>query len=455
MPVNRLARLGVFSFRRRRLVLSAWVAALVATLALSAAFGGVFSVDYNTPGSESKAAADALEQRFPGTSPDTIDVVYKVSEGERAAAFIREASTLEGIGKAGPPEVSPDGAIAVARMPLTMLADEVPDATGKRLLELGTAAHVELGGGVIQQAQQGPISSEAVGLGVAALILLIALGTVVAAGLPLVLALFGLGISSALIALMAAVLPTPDWASTVAAMLGIGVGIDYALLILTRYRAALADGAEPLDAVRTAVGTAGRSVLVAGMTVVISLLGLFAMGLTYLYGVALAAIIAVLVVMAAAVTLLPALLGFAGRRIESVRIPGPRRRTGRLASAWSRAVQRRPWAAALAGVAVLLVLASPVTGLRLGFPDAGNDRAETTTRQAYDLVTQHFGQGANGPLVVVAAANGAVARRQISFRHLPGTAVCDEDRADRRRESVRRVVLRILREESGGVESLQ
>jgi RND superfamily putative drug exporter len=161
------------------------------------------------------------------------------------------------------------------------------------------------------------------------------------------------------------------------------------------------------EALVEAVATAGRSVLIAGLTVVISLLGLFAMGLTYLYGVALAAIIAVFVVMAAAVTLLPAMLAFAGRRIERWRVPGLRTGRAPLAARWSAAVQRRPWVAVAAGVAVLLVLASPATGLRLGFPDAGNDRASTTTRHAYDLVTSRFGAGANGPLVVVAPGNRA------------------------------------------------
>ena len=264
---------------------------------------------------------------------------------------------------------------------------------------------LELGGEVIQTAQQGPISSEAVGLTIAALILLISLGTVVAAGLPLVLALFGLGISTALIGLLAAVIDTPDWSVTLAAMLGIGVGIDYALLILTRHRAALANGASVQEAVMEAVSTAGRSVLVAGTTVVISLLGLFAMGLSYLYGVAIAAILAVLVVMAAALTLFPALLGLAGRKIERLKVPfvhhtdteSPR------AERWSAAVQRRPWPAAIAGTAILLLLAAPVFGLWLGFPDAGNDRTSTTTRHAYDLVSSHFGAGANGPLMVVVA----------------------------------------------------
>ena len=344
VPVSRLARLGGFAFRRRRLVLGAWVGALVAAFALAASFGGTFSADYNTPGSDSKAAADALADRFPATSPDTIDVVWRTADGT-PAAFLREASSLPGLAAAGEPLLSPDGAVAVARIPLTMLPDEVPRATGERLLELGSAANVELGGSVIEQAQQGPISSEIIGLSVAFLILLLALGTVVAAGLPLLLALFGLGIASALIMLLAAVLPTPDWSSTVAAMLGIGVGIDYALLILTRYRAA--GGGE--DAIREAVATAGRSVLIAGLTVVISLLGLFAMGLTYLYGVALAAIIAVLVVMVASITLLPALLGFAGPRIERLKLPGRRSSNGALAGRWSQAVQRRPWTAAIAG----------------------------------------------------------------------------------------------------------
>ena len=191
----------------------------------------------------------------------------------------------------------------------------------------------------------------------------------------------------------------PDWAPALASMLGIGVGIDYALLIVTRYRAAL--GGRARRRARRSPRrspTAGRSVLIAGTTVVISLLGLFLMGLPYLYGAALASIVAVLVVMAASVTLVPALLAIAGPRIDRLRIPGAgragrRRRAPTPAARWSRAVQRRPWVAAIAGAAVLLVLASPFAGLRLGFPDRGNDAAETTTRQAYDLVAQRLRPG--------------------------------------------------------------
>ncbi len=412
MPVTRLARLADFAYRRRRLVLGSWIAALFAAFALVAVAGGDWSADYNTPGSQSKAAADALEQRFPTRSPDTVDVVWQGPTTD-LKPFLARAAKLEGIGDA-PADFQTAEDITVARLPLTMLPADVPKATGKALLDMGAQTthgdvRVELGGGVIQNAEQGPISSEAVGLTIAALILLISLGTVVAAGLPLIVALFGLGLASALIGVLAAVLPTPDWSSTVAAMLGIGVGIDYSLLILTRHRTALANGATTQDAITEAVANAGRSVLIAGLTVVISLLGLFAMGLTYLYGVALAAIIAVLVVMAAAITLLPALLAFAGPRIERWKVPGLRTggRDSTLAARWSRAVQRRPWTAAIAGTAILLALAAPAMGLRLGFPDAGNDRASTSSRQAYDLVVSRFGPGANGPLVIVTPGDRA------------------------------------------------
>jgi putative drug exporter of the RND superfamily len=353
-------------------------------------------------------------------------------------AFIRDASRLEGVGEPVPAsaaEVSRDGTIAVARVPLTMAPGEVPLETGERLIDMasersGDGLRIELGGGAIGNAQRGEVSSESVGFAMAALVLLFTFGTVIASGLPLATALFGLGISSALIGVLAAVLDTPDWAASVAAMIGIGVGIDYALLIITRFRTALARGLDPRGATAEAVATAGRSVLIAGSTVVISLLGLFVVGLPYLYGVALAAILAVLIVMAAAVTLLPALLGFARERVNRLRIPF----TGRAqadpartpAARWSKAVQRRPWAAAALAVAALLALASPVAGLRIAYPDQGNDAADTTTRQAYDLVTRGFGEGANGPLLlaaeVPAGGRAVVERLPSELAGVPGVA---------------------------------
>jgi putative drug exporter of the RND superfamily len=243
------------------------------------------------------------------------------------------------------------------------------------------------------------------------LILLVAFGSVVAAGLPLLTALFGLGISASLIGVVASVVDVPDWAPAVAGLLGIGVGIDYALLILTRFRTALSAGADRREATVEAVETAGRSVLVAGATVVISILGLFLVGIPSLYGVALSAALSVLVVMAASVTLLPALLALLGPRVNRLHIPGFGRALrqggdGAPAARWSRGVQRRPWTAAIAGTAILILLAAPALGLRLGFPDAGNNPSGTTTRQAYDLVGDGFGRGANGPLVLAAALEG-------------------------------------------------
>jgi RND superfamily putative drug exporter len=452
---SRLGRLADVAFRRRRLVLLAWAAALVVTLGLSAQLKGAWTADYSTPGSDSRAAAQLLQSRFPERSPDTVDVVWKDAAGARSpaaslrlAALLATAQRLPGVGEGvtvSQGQVSRDGRIGLARLQLTERPADVPKATGKSLLRLadrasGGGVRVELGGQVIEDAQQGAISSEAVGLAIAALVLLVTFGSMIAAGLPMATAVFGLGISSALVGLLAAVVDVPDWAPQVAAMIGIGVGIDYALLVITRYRAALAAGRDPHDATVESIATAGRAVMAAGTTVVVSMLGLFLMGLPYLYGVALSSSVAVLVVMAAAVTLLPALLGFARTGVNRLRLPG----TGRVpadpsatpAARWSRAVQRRPWAAAVAGVAVLLALAVPVTGLRLGFPDAGNDRADTTTRQAYDLLSEGFGAGANGPLLAVAPVRGggeraAAGRLATTLEREPGVAAVSRPQVNR------------------------
>jgi RND superfamily putative drug exporter len=445
---GRLARLADLAFRRRRAVVAVWVVGLLAAFA-GAGLAGDWSADYSTPGSESRAAAELLQERFPERNPDTVDVVWQAPDGagstavtQRIDRLVADADGLEGIGRgtAAGAELSRDGTIGVLRIPLTELPGAIPNATGEKLMELadqasGSGLRVELGGQLIANAQEGEISSEMVGLAIAALVLLLTFGSVVAAGLPLATALFGLGISASLIGLLAAVLDVPDWAPALASMLGIGVGVDYALLIVTRYRSALAAGHTPQSAVAESVATAGRSVLIAGTTVVISLLGLFLMGLPYLYGAALATIVSVVVVMAASVTLVPALMALAGRHIDRLRIPGAARPGGDADSApaarWGRAVQRRPWVAAIAGVAILLVLASPFAGLRLGFPDRGNDAADTTTRQAYDLVSQGFGPGANGPLLLVAPTAGASDRDAMSaladrVRAEPGVAAVEE-----------------------------
>jgi RND superfamily putative drug exporter len=432
-----LSRLADWAFRRRAAVVIAWVVALVGAIGLSSAFSGEFSADYSTAGSESKAASDLIANRFPGRSDESVDVVWQSPAGAdspavraRMDAYLAEASTVEGIGQAaGPPAVSPDGTIAVARLQLTETAGAVPKESYRTLIDRADALstdglRVELGGPGVGDAAAGSISSEGIGLALAALILLMTFGSLIAAGLPLATAIVGLGISSSLIGLLTNIVDVPDWATSVAAMIGIGVGIDYALLIITRFRNAMGDGLEPRDALGVAIPTAGRAVLVAGATVVISLLGLFLMRISYLYGVALSASLSVLVTMLASLTLLPALLAFSGRKIDRfrVRVPFVRRRAPAAVDAgrpafwvrWSRTVQRRPWRALAAGLAVIGVLAIPVTSLRLGFPDAGNDPAEQTTRQAYELISQGFGPGANGPLVVAAELDGAQAADRLT-----------------------------------------
>jgi RND superfamily putative drug exporter len=306
------------------------------------------------------------------------------------------------------------------------LVSAAEDNSGGRL-------EIQLGGDPIYRAQEGA-STEGYGFLGAAIVLLIAFGSLVAAGLPLVIALVGLGISSGgLIALLANVIDVPNWTTAVSGLIGIGVGIDYALLVLTRFRAALDGGSDRHDAVVEAVSTAGRSVIIAGSTVVIAVLGLFLTGLPYMYGVAISASLAVLVVMLAAVTLLPAILSYLGPRVDRLRIPllgrASRSATGEesIAARWSHLVQRRPWPAAVVSLAVLLALAAPALGMRLGFPDAGNDPSTTMTRQAYDLISEGFGPGTNGPIVVAAelpdrSGRGAVEALAVQLRHQEGVA---------------------------------
>ncbi len=433
MPTPRLARLGAWCFRRRRRVLAGWIAALAVTLGLLAPLAGEFRADFLTPGSDSAAADRVLREHFPGRSTDTIDVVWRADRGalspavrERVDRLVASAERLPLVGAGTAPEVSPDGRTAIVRLQLDNDGDrDIPMQTAVRLVALAERAshdglRVALAGWAVGQAQESEVSPEAVGFAIAALVLLMTFGSLLAAGLPLVTALFGLGIGTTLVGTLAALMDVPEFAPAVAAMMAIGVGIDYALLVITRYRAALARGLDPQAAVAESISTAGRSVLLAALIVVVSLLGLFAMRLPFLNGVAISSSLAVLVAALAAVTLLPALLGFAGRRIDRLRVPGARgagarRRPSRWV-AYSRAIQRRPWTAALAGAAVIAVLTVPLTDFRLGFPDAGNDPAGTTTREAYDLVARGFGPGASGPLLLTAQpAPGGDTRRALTL----------------------------------------
>ena len=442
---RRLARLADIAYRRRGRMVLAWIVATVVIIGLGSSFAGEYHADYNTPGSESKEASELTEREFSGYSGQEIYVVWKDPSGadspaakKQMNAFFAQAEEVEHVERRAPIRVSEDGTIATTTLPLNVPGWEVKKEQGEALIDAaeandGNGLEIKLGGEPIYLAQEST-SPEGIGFLGAAIVLLIAFGSLVAAGLPLAIALIGLGISSGgLIVLLANVIDVPNWTTAVSGLIGIGVGIDYALLVLTRFRSAMKSGKDRHDAVVEAVSTAGRSVLIAGSTVVIAILGLFITGLPYMYGVAISASLAVLVVMIASITLLPALLSYLGPRVDRLRIPFLGRRLdapedgNSPAARWSHAVQRRPWLAAIVASAVLLALAAPALGMRLGFPDAGNDKKGTMTREAYDLISEGFGPGANGPLVIAAelpnpGAKADLERLASQLREEPGIA---------------------------------
>lgn len=423
-----LQHLADWCYRRRRLVVVLWIAALVAAFALMSSFGGESKQDYLQPGSESQAASETLQAKFPQKAGDTVQVVLHSEAGISSAvvrmnaegilADVAAAPHVMGVAspfsQGGASQISRDGKTAYALVALDKTADEYTPAEAKALIEPVLAAsddtlRVEAGGPVAALSQTAPVGGEGIGLIAAALILLFTFGSAVAMGLPLLTAVFGLGMSIALGELLRRVVDVPDWATATAAMVGIGVGIDYALLIVTRYRSSLAEGRNPRQATLTAIATAGRAVVFAGLTVVVAMLGILLVGQPALAGFAFTASLFVLVTMTASLTLLPALLGFAGRNIERLHVPLVSKKQPAFETTrwyrWSRFIQDRPWIAAIGGLAVLLALAAPLLGIRLGFPDAQNDPKSYTTHQAYHLLADGFGPGFSAPLVL--AVQGA------------------------------------------------
>jgi RND superfamily putative drug exporter len=419
---RRLTRLADIAYRHRGRMVLGWIVAMILIIGVGSSLAGEFNANYDTPGSDSQAASNITKQRFGGYSGQEINVVWKNPAGannpqtlKQINDFFAQAEKVDHVAPHAPIRISRNGEIGSTTLPLTVPGWDVTKDQGKQLINAaddndGNGTEIKLGGDPIYAAQS-QSSPEGIGFLGAAIVLLIAFGSVVAAGLPLGIALAGLGISSAgLIPLLANVMDVPDWTTAVAGLIGIGVGIDYALLVLTRFRSAMSDGKDRHDAVVEAVTMAGRSVILAGCTVVIAVLGLMLTGLTYMYGVAIATSIAVLVVMLASITLLPAFLSYLGSRVDRLRIPllgrglRPDRQTNgdSPAARWSHLVQRRPWPFAIGALVILLALAAPALGMRLGFPDAGNDPPDTMTRQAYDLNTEGFGPGSNGPVVIAA-----------------------------------------------------
>lgn len=429
-----LGRLGRLAYRRRGLTLLAWLAAL-AIAVLASQFGGDFAADYSAPGSDSQAAQGLLEDRFPAQSGATIDVVVRADAGATDPAVRTEVRDLLDQVAAAPHVASvddpyqtpggtaPDGQTLVAHARLDVINPvDMPVEDTEHLLALAEAADrpglsVALGGEAVGFAEQGEIGSEMIGLIAAAIILLLVFGSVVAAGLPIATALAALAVSGTLTGVVLLLVDAPDWSTSLATMLSIGIGIDYALLMVTRFREWRAAGLDPEAATSATLDTAGRAVLIAGSTVVVSMLGLFAMGLSFMRGAAVVTILGIAVVMAASVTLFPALLGYLGRHVDRLRLPLGRRAAVAVSADghvepsrawlwWSRLIARHRVLAGVAGLALLLALAAPFLGVRFGFPDAGNNRADTSTRQAYDALAEGFGAGANGPLVIAVDLTG-------------------------------------------------
>jgi putative drug exporter of the RND superfamily len=421
-------KIARWTMAHRRIVVLAWILATVGILVGSSAVGKKTASDFTLPGTNSQQAVNLLRSRFPSQAGDADQIVFRARAGKLTDAADRTtiAGTLARVERLarvtsvvspyapGVQAISRDGTIGFATVTFDQRANALPKAAVDTVITTAQSARsarlqVELGGQAIEQAQQASLGfATVVGVAAAIAILLISFGSFAAMGLPIATALLGLGAGVGLITLASHVIGMPDFASELALMIGLGVGVDYALFIVTRFRENYGqNGGNVQQAVEAAINTSGRAVLFAGATVVIALLGMFALGVNLLSGAAVAASIGVVLVLTASLTLLPALLSLVGRRVGEV---GLRRGSGEPASdrpgfwlRWVRQVQRRPALTAIAATAVMLVLAAPALGLRLASSDAGNDPSSHTTRKAYDLLAHGFGPGFNGSLQVAVA----------------------------------------------------
>ncbi len=405
-----LTSLAHFSYRRRRLVVAAWIFALVVALLAGPALAGKTVSSGRLPHTDSQAAYDTLARSFPSRHGDQSGIVFADIARDRIAAnaFLHDVVHVPGVLGVSPLQVAPDGHVAVAML-TTDASDhshpsEIADAVVARAAPFEhQGMRVEFGGDAFNKVVMP--KSEGIGVLAAVIVLLIVFGSLIAMGVPILTALVGIGIALTGVGLVAHFFTTPDFAGQVASMIGIGVGIDYALFMVTRYREALHRGAAPEAAVVEAMNTSGRAVVFAAFTVMVSVLGMFLMGIPFLDGLAVGISLAVAIAVFAAITLLPALLGFAGHAIDRFHVPH-RAASGREAMwhRWARIVQRRPLPIAIGGFVILIALALPALHMRMGQPDARNNAASDTTHRAYTLVASGFGAGANGPIVMVAEA---------------------------------------------------
>jgi putative drug exporter of the RND superfamily len=436
--------------RHRRLVVFSWIVVTVGVLAVSQAMGKRNANNFSLPNTDSQRAVDLLKSSLPAKAGDADQIVFRSRTGtlDQASARAAIVPTLQRIAKLahvtsvvspysrGAKAISKDGTIGFATVTFDLRANELPKSAIDRVINAAKTARspglqVELGGQAIKQVQQAGLGFvTVVGIAAAVVVLLVSFGSLLAMGLPIVTALLGLGAGIGLIGLLSQVVDMVDFSSDLALMIGLGVGIDYALFVVTRFRDTYRqNGGDVQSAVEVAMNTAGRAILFAGATVVIALLGMFALGVSFLYGAAIAASLGVLLVLLASLTLLPALLTIAGRRIGAGRTRRARRPAteSRFWSRWVGWIQRWPAPAAMGATALLLVLAAPTLGLRLGASDSGNDPASQITRKAYDLLADGFGAGFNGPLQVAvelprAGRQAALDRMTTALRTTPGVA---------------------------------
>ncbi|WP_224283639.1 MMPL family transporter [Streptomyces sp. LS1784] len=423
-----LYRLGRYCFRRRRAVVAVWIALLIAIGGAAGAFAGKTTDEFKVPGTEAQATLDRIKDTFPAQGHGSAQVVFSAGApggigtpeaGRAVGEAVARIAQVPGVAAVPDPyatgALSPDGKVALALVSfdhkLADVTDQQRDAV-KAAAEPARAAGLDVafGGDAYNTMARIEGGSEAIGLVVAGLVLVVTLGTLVAAGLPLLTALVGVGVTMAGLLALTGSFEIITTAPVLALMVGLAVGIDYALFILFRHRRHLDEGLEPEEAAARATATAGSAVVFAGLTVVVALAGLAVAGVPFLTVMGLAASGAVVVAVLVAITLLPAVLGFTGRAID--RLPIWKRAltaNGRttLGERWGRFVVRRPLPVLLVALAGLGTLAVPAASLDLGLPSAGSQAAGTDARKAYDLVGESFGPGFNAPLVVVVDAHGA------------------------------------------------
>jgi putative drug exporter of the RND superfamily len=424
-PLGALAR-GCAHHPVRTVVV--WAVALVAIVLSSQAFGGALVNEFKIPGSETQSAVDLLEEKFPERAGDSAQIVFATDDGsltdEQARADIEAAraaaAQVPGVTGVGDPYagtgggISEDGTIGFVDVQFDQPAAEIDSEVVEQLEDDVRAAtadsdlQVELGGTVMDSVQPESHTSEILGLVAATLVLLVVLGSMMAMAVPITTALLSVGLGLSLLTIAARFTDFNTVTPILAVMIGLGVGIDYALFIVTRFRQALADGEDSRQAAITATTTAGRAVLFAGLTVAVSISGLAVVGIPFVTKLGVGAAMTVVGAVVTAVTLLPALLSLIGHRIDWGRLPTRSHRRGAadgdgrpgVFDRWGGFVARHPKTLALAALSAVLLLAVPATDMRLGSADAGTNPQDTTTRKAYDLLAEGFGPGFNGPLLV-------------------------------------------------------